>query len=431
VDVYYTGILRSTQTPDVFMSRYRVDGSNAGLRLAPFTLPRIRGEELNKPGRDPLYQAKHVEWFRSLQQAGRLPIIYIGPTATTATVRIPAAGRTWQYDSATGLLYQTFTRGGQETVCLVDTSAGTVRFRGRGAPSGSEYVFADYEPQAYRVTAGGTGNLSPFSVQDNSLAQPLTTANPGRGLSNTVERVTAPLPLGRNWLVWQKSSSGGRPATMYYTARRIGIDLKNGPLVAGTLMTDKESILLSDRNAQGNQFPQVQSVTVTGVGAVPYEVDYVSGKLFIDPQYEGLQVNVQFTKFNPGNGNAGQGTSQQVDVAAIAGFVEELPQSQQGVTGVQVPVRRAVNEAQPYVFLDTYNPFTSIARTNPAPAIDPALTPGRLWLFWTSSRGREGSQLIGGPNGPFDPFPGGFDLYWQTLAPQFEPLVFPNVFQQP
>jgi hypothetical protein len=427
VDVYYTGILRSTQTPDIFMSRYRVDGSNAGLRLAPFTLPRVRGEELNKPGRDPLYQAKHVEWFRSLQQAGRLPIIYIGQTATAANViQIPAPGRTWQYDSATGLLYQTFTRNGQETVCLVDTSAGTVRFRGRGAPSGSEYVFADYEPQAYRVTAGGTGNLTPFSVQDNSVAVPLTTANPGRGLSNTVERLTGPLPLGRNWLVWQKSSSGGRPATMYYTSRRIGIDLKNGPVIAGPLMTDKESILLSSRNAQGNQFPQVQSVTVAGVGPVPYEVDYVSGKLFIDPQYEGLQVEVQYRRFTPGGSVDGTPTQ----VTAIAGFVEELPQSQQGVTGVQVPVRRAVNEAQPYVFLDTFVP-TGITRTNPAPIIDPTLTPGRLWLFWTSSRGREGSQIVPFNGAPHDPFPGGFDLYWQTLAPQFEPLVFPQVFQSP
>jgi hypothetical protein len=320
----------------------------------------------------------------------------------------------WQYDSATGLLYQSFRRNGAETIVYVDASAGTIRFRGRGAPSGLDPVFADYEPQAYRVTKGGAGSLTPFALQDNRTLSPLAASQ-----TNVVERRSAPLNAGRNWLFWQKGASVKGPASLNYTVRRIGLDLKTPGLVGG--MTESETIQLSDRNAQGNQFPVVTGVTVAGAGTVPYEVDYISGKVYVDPQFEGLALTIQYSVVDRAGAPLGSRTA-----TGILTFVDELPQSDADTTGVKVPLRRAVNESQPYAFLDLFA-GAGVTRTNPPPANDPTLVLGKVWLFWSSPRGREGSQLVNG----IDPFPSGFDLYWQTLAPQFEPLTFPNVFQLP
>jgi hypothetical protein len=53
----------------------------------------------------------------------------------------------------------------------------------------------------------------------------------------------------------------------------------------------------------------------------------------------------------------------------------------------------------------------------PAPAGDPTLQPWRVWMFWTSPRGRVGIVPEGILN---DLFPTGYDIYYQTLAPSFE-----------
>lgn len=164
---------------------------------------------------------------------------------------------------------------------------------------------------------------------------------------------------------------------------------------------------------------QVQVLTSGGGFAnVPYEVDYVTGRIYVEPQHEGLPVRVFYVPTSAGLAGG------VVQANGFLTYLDELSPASQGTSGIQVPLNRAVNEGQVYAFLDTFAVVPG--RTNPAPAFDPTLTPGRVWMFWTSPRGRTGSQLIGGLAAPLDPFPGGFDLYWQTIAPVLDPLTSTN-----
>lgn len=416
VDVYYTGVSRATQTPDVYMTRYEiVGGGRRGVVLRALRLPSIITERLTAPGRDPIYQARHIGWFRSTLPTTNpgyaanlpyLPTIFIGPNATTA-VSVATPDK-WQTDTNTGVLYQSFVRGGQETIVYVDAAAGTVRFRGNGAPRSGEYVFASYQPQTYRVTVGGVSNVAPYGFVDNR-AIPATTALQSAGV---VIRRTNPMVLGRHWLFWQRGGEGNRAASLYYAVRRVGVDLKD-PSTQGTRLAENDTIQLSTQDAQRNQLPLVASVTVAGVGNVPFEVDYITGRVYVEPQYEGLQVQVQYVPTSAGPG------ANPVAAQAVLAYIDELAPTGQGTTGILVPINRSVNEGQPYAFLDTFNAIGSVQRGNPNPGADPTLSAGRIWLFWSSPRGRSGAQLIDGT----DAFPGGFDLYWQTLAPLLDPLT--------
>jgi len=94
------------------------------------------------------------------------------------------------------------------------------------------------------------------------------------------------------------------------------------------------------------------------------------------------------------------------------GTVPSGPQS----IGQMVPMQRAVNEGQVSAFLDLFNATAGVNRVNdPAPGGDPTLEAGRLWMFWTSSRGR-----LAKPGADGLVLPSGFDILYQTLAPNFE-----------
>lgn len=424
IDLYYTGISRATQTPDVYMTRFQLAAGRRGGVLTPMRLPKVFRERLVAPGRDPIYQSRHIGWFRTLTNANIpiLPVIYIGPDANTANP-VATADR-WQVDSSTGVLFQSFGTGANETIVYVDAAAGTVRFRGKGAPKGSQYVFADYLPQTYRITVGGVSNISPIGFTDSREILPTTSFQSSNVVIRRTQPLTnrfAPLPtggIGRHWLFWQRGAEGNRPPTLFFSARRIGIDLKDPSTVGGRLPASG-TIQLSPRDANGNQVPVIGSVNVAGVGAVPYEADYISGRIYVEPQFEGLEVEVNYSQTQTGQPNGIARTA-----SGVLSYIDELAPTGQGTTGIQAPISRSVNEGLPYAFLDTVDVFTSVSRTNPSKGTinniaDPTLLPGRIWLFWSSPRGRMGNQLINGE----DAFPGGFDLYWQTLAPLLDPLV--------
>ena len=174
-----------------------------------------------------------------------------------------------------------------------------------------------------------------------------------------------------------------------------------------------ESILLNvPASAGAPQLPAVQSVVVAGVGAVPFEVDFVAGRIYVDPIYEGLNLSVDYTAVN------GTTTTNRQAVAPLD-FIEELGATDSPTIGIQLPMQRGVNEGQVYGFLDLYNPLSTVNRVNgPNPLGDPTLVPGRFWMFWNSSRGRYGS--VPQPDGSLQALPSGFDILYQTLAPNFE-----------
>jgi len=428
VDIYFSGVLKTTQTPEAFVGRYRITGGG-NVRLTPMAFPRITGEKLIAAGRGASYAAKNISWNRTLtpDSAGnydQLPVIYIGGNAVTLpnpTTNATRANNAWNYDAATGVLYQTFRRGVQQGIVYVDTDSGAVRFRGDAAPTNAEPVYADYTPQVLRLSDGKGSGTGVFALWDNRLLAPtFTTANQAR---NTVLRrfypdtpANAYLPAGRSWLFYQKGAT-----TLQYAVRRVGIDLKSVLVAQGGMVPgDTESIALGDRSARGNQLPAVDYVQIRGnlnQFVNRFEVDYASGRIYIDPQYEGLPLQISYYAYNKKTNTKTQRTIG-LNGTIYARQIDELGTDSGGAQ--QVPMQRSVNETQPYAFLDLADFISGVSRPSdinqPAPGGDPTLQPGRVWLLWTSPRGRQGVQ----PNAT-DLFPTAYDLYWQTLAPNFDP----------
>jgi hypothetical protein len=410
VDVYYTGISRATQTPDIYMNRYATDPAGK-LTLTP--LSAVANDRLASVGRDNLWQSHNIAWISALN-AATLPTVTWGPNGVgPATV----VGN-WKYDNASGLLYQVV--GGTPatlTYVYVDASAGTVRFHGPAAPTSKDTVTATYTPQTYRLTGDGAANYGGYTFLDNQIL-PATTG------TNTVIRRQQPMISGRNYLYWQKGAISGKAPTLYNAIRRVGINLKD-PANMGA-MDPSLSILLGQPapppDPNRNQTPDVTSVTVNGA-AIKYDVDYNSGRIFVEPQYEGLQIVVTYNAVLKGSqGTAGAAPIPESTTGVLA-YLDDVGVASTGNIGAALPVKAAINEGQASAFLDLFNPLAvggfarTTATSDPPFAIDPTLVPGKTWVFWTSPRGRLGQPAAG----TADPFPGGYNVYWETIAPIFEP----------
>ena len=433
VDVFYSGVLKTTQTADVYQSRFEITGSDDRIRLRALPFARITGETLKAASRGAMYQGVNVSWNRNLQPDSSgffddLPIIYIGSPNTPVTfpnrdITKPANRKDnqWQYDAATNVLYQSFTRtlndGKQhQGVVYVDADSGAVRFRGSGGPGEGETVYADYSPQVQRLTSGGPGSAGVFAVWDNRALP--ATLQPG--VRNSVlRRVSDMEHAGRNWLFYQKGSSA-----LQYGSRRVGIDLRSIPVARGGMVTGSdETIALGNRSPSGNQAPRVTQVFVYGWNQnVRAEIDIETGRVYVAPQFEGLPVRVTYFVHKASSDTV---TQRSVDtfngIPVYLRQIDEVTSLTEGAGPKQVPLLKAVNESQPYAFLDLTNYAGAVTRTDPAPAGDPTLQTGRIWLFWASPRGRQGAQT---DSTTADLFPPGYDLYWQTLAPNFDPKTF-------
>ena len=163
-------------------------------------------------------------------------------------------------------------------------------------------------------------------------------------------------------------------------------------------------------------------MVVPSIGSVPYEVDFATGRVFVDAQYEGLDVVVNYTASQGANTTNRQARGR-------LGFIEELAPTDTYSMGLQVPMQQTINEGQVSAFVDLYNYDVTqpdLLRTYAPTRIpqyqgDPTLQPGKLWMFWTSSRPRVGLWPTGGG---LVPVPNGFELFYQTLAPKFEAPSF-------
>ncbi len=444
VDVYYTGVSRANQNADIFMSRYRIAGSGANARLIPVDLALQEQEELVAPGRESVYRSRHIGWLRSLNddpttpadETTLLPVIYINDRTTPVTTQA-----NWQYDNATQVLFQRFNYNGQQVIVYADTAAGEVRFRGPGAPTpgGNVRVYATYLPLAYRVASGPGADTAALALMDRRPV--LSTLNEGVAAGRTVQETILSRPadfdntngqgIDRQWIFWQRSSSPGQPQTVYFTTRRVGVDLK-----ALRVVPSDQTIKLSPIDAQRNSTPQI-AVTFNG-NPIPYEVDVANAKVYVQGVYEGqpLVITGQSTTAVP---NA---APNDFTVTTRAQQIDEITAATEGISGRAVPMARTVNEGEAYPVLDLYNqgpsvnvPAGVVARPAAAPgfgfpgqpdlypvaATDPVLQPGRVWLFWSSSRGRTG-QFRDASGQPIQI--SGYDIYWQTLAPSFQSPSF-------
>jgi hypothetical protein len=438
VDLYYAGTSRTDKAPNIYMTRYVIDRSGESARLnAQSLVPRTK-EVLSATSGSGLYKAKDIAWVRDGNPA-RLPQIFIysqNAPATDPTRLNPVTDSTrWAYDDTTNLLYQRFQRaaGQSATFVYVDVSAGTVRFRGQGAPSGSDVVAATYVPQTYRLTLDGAASTAVTGFYDN---RPLLDSATENGLiqqtnqpeNYIVRRPTNTLVAGRTWLIWNQSAKGASAAGLQMLTRRVGADLKTTPRTGDGLSprTDNPESIALDRSTVATpdnkiQVPRITNITIDG-NPVPgnnYEVDAANGRIYVDPMYEGHTLSVTYLA-QPGANGAPVGRTAVYDLAQISDLDPSVPTS--NFAGQGVPMQRSVNENQPYAFLDRYDPrLTTTGRAAGAPPalVDPITQPGKVWLFWTSPRSRTG-VLRSGITPDTTTTVNGFDVYWQTLAPFFD-----------
>lgn len=441
LDVYYSGVSRASGSTDIYMTRYRARGAggpnNRRVQLDAVALPRVENERLVAPSREPVFVSQHISWLRTplTTPAGapnrdELPLLTINFAnrgGTPETITLPRAGQNWQYDDATGLLYLTFRRTlpGNPNPTLntvyADTSAGTIRFRGDGVPTQTDIVRLSYTPQTYRLTQDIAPDVTPIAFVDSTVLP--ATQNGGTGpraaFDRDLRRPNGDVATDRLWVVWQKGAQPNLPASLYYSTRRVGIDLK-----AVGAMNPNESIELGPRdNATGNQ---EIAITVTGPGGtIPFDVDFVSGRVFFPSEYDGLtvgpagdiRIQVAFVTIENGVRTDRRPDAGRVEIGPTPpappfrlGYINDTASVTDGASaplGRLLTSRLAINEGQPFAFLDRFDGLSLLPEAQQqARRIDPTLQPGRVWLFWTSPRNRT------------------YDVYWETLAPNFSPLSF-------
>jgi hypothetical protein len=456
VDVHYTAVLRTGGSADICVSRFRFAGTGAGARLQPIDMPSQTREALVATSRAPVYRSKHFGWYNRLDGTDNVPLIEV--TDKNGVIQYQARRADWQLDNATRLLFQQLKNAAGAAVpnllVYVDTSAGVVTFRGASAPSPANanlVVRATYLPLAYRVAATDAVESSTFGFMDRRPVDTTVALPEFGGVSNDNGNVLGWYSYGvrtryngwtrdggagidRQWLYWQRSATAAEPASLFHTTRRVGIDLK-----ALGVLTAEQSLKLSIPPAGGSVYPlqivvgpddDLSPLIVQVAGTdIPFEVDYKKGRIYTQASLEGLTVIVRGKRGTFTGGDTGAPFTAEATLIPI----DEITGGSEGV-GRGVPSNRRVNENQPYAFLDLFD-GRAVNRTSPTGAIDlypdpisdPALQPGRVWMFWSSSQGRSGLARV--PDTTFQGYfnvpvgeaitTSGYDLFWQTLAPNF------------
>lgn len=389
LDLAYTGMSKYDQAADVILTRYlwAMDPAKGltSLTVDPVQLPRVYNEELLRDAKKNVYTSEHLAWLRP-PSGGTMdfwgsranpvspdsPYIHvILPDGTLisgtdgrvedSAGAIVEAGRIIapQLDRATGVYTYTHTGVAATLIgqMLVDFSAGIIRFSNPLPPKTK--VYADYTPQAKRLTRGLEQDSAPFMFIEKTpmVFEPTGTCpNPGLIIPSNYTKET---PTDRLWLFWRKPTSGVQASTVYYKTYRIARNLKN-PVELGK---------------DGRPTKPVTLINALG----PCEISWDGKKVFftaVDERYPGM----------PGYQGAAQvrytpnGASRPITVSFdTLTWDEELSET-------ALPTRQSVNEGQISAFAD------------------PNVVPSKVWVFWSSTRA------------------GQSDLYYQTISPNFRAI---------
>ncbi len=401
LDITYTGATKHGQTSNVILTRYKWSPSSGdpwkNPKVDPVPLPRMMHEELSRDSKLNVYTSANLAWLRPRVggnldlwgevfdadgKAVTVPFIHVllpdgrEISATDGSIIhldndgnlvVDESGSAIdpEIDRATGVYTYRYTTDAKEILgeMLVDFSAGIVRFT-NPLPTKTR-VYADYTPQAIRLTHGTEPDSAPFTFIERTPmskqkdGQPL---NPGLILPSS--SYVGPTPTDRMWLFWTKpSTSGVQASTIYYKTYRIAVALPE-PI---------------DMKANGEPS---EEVIVDGVlGAC--EVSYDGKNIFFaaaDERYPGLNpypgpVSVTY---RPRGAKSGTRVTHNLHTLT---WQEERSET-------ALPTRLRVNEGQVSAFAD------------------PCVTPTKIWVFWSSSRAGES------------------DIYYQTISPNFRAILY-------
>ncbi len=244
----------------------------------------------------------------------------------------------------------------------LNPATGTVQFT-NGSFAANVSVTLTYTPRLLRVSSGAVTATHPVVLYDNRVDSNLDFwCTQG----NVAE--TTPQPDDRYDFIYTAPSSGaGQAARMYMSTYRLGLVLPE-PVETGLVSGS----------------PTVTSLTVSGNNG-PYQIDPTKGRVYFTDVDEGnTGISITYT----GVSSTGVTNIFTNLHGATVSWMNESAES-------AVPLDSAVNEGQVSAFLDPFdqNNTSGVPR------------PGMIWLFWTSTRG-------GGP-----------DVFFQTIAPNFTPVV--------
>jgi hypothetical protein len=362
--------------------------------------PRVYNEELLRDAKTNIYSSEHMAWLRppingrtdawgeyNINDTSNPNSPYIRVTLPDNTVISATDGRVFtinsdgtlkstingpastpikpEIDRATGIYTYTYTTGAENYIgqLIVDYSAGIVRFT-KDLPPKTK-VYAEYTPQARRMTRGPEQDSSPTMFIEKTAmdykSAPYACANPGYVAPSSSYK--GPRPIDRMWLFWRKpNTSGVQASTIYYKTYRLTAILPK-PIDMG----------LNGRPAH--------NVTIEGT-TYPCEISADGTRVYFteaDERYPSLgtvppnEINITYRP-------RGESNDLTIKLDTII-WQEELPET-------ALPTRLRVNEGQVSAFADP------LSRTT------------KIWVFWSSTRAGES------------------DLYYQTISPNFRAQAF-------
>jgi len=281
-------------------------------------------------------------------------------------------------DYSSGII--TFSKPFRETATVVD---GVTVF---SAPE----VYADYTPQALRITTDAAVDGSPRAFIERTSMTDERSGSMAPGLDPNWDR-GKPAPVDRLWVFWRKTGAAIENSTIFYTTMRIGIDLtKLGlPPIAMDPQTGGFAGPPDNPNVQIQNARGPWEVDRTGTKIYFSEVDerYMSNNFKgpnsagpTDPPKYGLRLQYDYKDKDGSRKSIDQWVT---DVS----WITELPEQSLGFT-----MDANVNEGSIYAFAD---PQPQLSGTSVG------VRSSKIWVFWTSTRG------------------GNSDLFWETLSPNF------------
>lgn len=400
LDVTFSGRLRGRSTSEVFMARMGVGGTSILPGGNVWLSRRIR-EGLVAETEPGVYRALGLGWnptatFTPLLNGGGAPsqqaLLQLWVDSNRDNVAVDSEIQNLEVpgtrivDRQTGAISFDCTLGGK---AYLDPNLGTVRFS-TARPARASVLLLSYQPYVMRVSTGAGASYGGSSILFDSRLTGLSPSpfNLAGGLygpdfwklsDNSFAVPTDPIRNDRFILGYVRSASGGgQAARPYLKSMRFGVQL------GSNIYVRPDGSLLNPPGIPG------ASITVIGMPAGEfYQVDPAHGRVYFSRGMEDRTVTIQYTGvdgagqpiFGPG-GNP-------ITVTTTVDLLTEREEA-------QMTLDQASNESALSMFLDPFDPAANNLNDR---------RPGLIWFFWSSTR-------AGNP-----------DIYFQTLAPKFTPVV--------